>query len=126
MARLTDANRLSICRADVAADWDYGKNIDATDQYTVSSNAWKWWICRAGLDHPSFERKIEQRTRRIPLKCPLCPARKPELKPRLADDPVLTTHITDANQLTMCRRDVAADWDYDLNAPHVPAQFSVK
>ncbi len=125
MARLTDANRLSICRPDVAADWDYDKNSDAPDQYTVSSNVSKWWICRAEPGHPSFERTIEQRTRRTPMKCPECPVRRPEPKPRTDSDPVSTAHITDANRLTTCRPDVAADWDHELNAPYTPDQFSI-
>ncbi|WP_148015022.1 zinc-ribbon domain-containing protein [Streptomyces sp. ME109] len=123
MARLTDANRLSMCRPDVAEDWDYDKNEDTPAEFTVSSNAWKWWICREG--HPSFERKIEQRTRKNPLKCPECPARRPVLVPRSDADPLSTAHLHDGNRLSMCRPDVAEDWDYDKNYPHTPDDVSV-
>src|SRR4051794_1750674 len=79
MARLTDDNRLSLCRPDVAADWDYKRNAPHTpDQFTVSSNVFMWWKCRAGLGHPSYQRKIEHRTRKQPLKCDKCPPRVPK------------------------------------------------
>lgn len=124
LARLTDANRLSFCRPDVAKDWDYRKNHPATpDQFTVSSNTWKWWVCQEG--HPSYERKIEQRTRNQPLKCPECPRRRPKPAPQADATPLLTTHLTDTNRLSVCRPDVARAWNYGKNAPHTPDQVSV-
>ncbi|MFF1642918.1 Helicase associated domain protein [Streptomyces sp. NPDC058246] len=127
MARLTDDNRLSLCRRDVAADWDYEKNAPYTpDQFTVSSNVVMWWKCRAGLGHPSYQRKVEQRTRKQPLKCDKCPPRLPRRRERSDHDLLPTGHVTDANRLSTCRKDVAALWHYEKNAPHTPDHVSIK
>ncbi|MGW6959130.1 Helicase associated domain protein [Streptomyces chartreusis] len=127
MARLTDDNRLSLCRPDVAADWDYKMNAPHTpDQFTVSSNVVMWWKCRAGLGHPSYQRKIEHCTRKQPLKCGKCPPRVTKRREHSDHDPLPTGHITDANRLSTCREDVAELWHYEKNAPHTPDQVSIK
>lgn len=127
MARLSDDNRLSLRRRDVAADWDYAKNAPLNpDQFTVSSNEWVWWVCRAGLGHPSFQRTVEQRTRNNPLKCPDCPRRSPGPRRRDNAAPLPTAHLNETNRLSTCRPDVAEAWDYVKNAPHTPDQVSIK
>ncbi|MFE2157038.1 zinc-ribbon domain-containing protein [Streptomyces lydicus] len=103
-------------RKDVAEDWDYELNFPHTpDKVSVSSSTrmW-WWKCRKGK-HPSYKARVSTRTRsRFPAKCPKCPRAKK-----------IDAYVTDANRLSVCRRDLIASWNVKENLPLTPDLVSV-
>ncbi|MEU0521104.1 Helicase associated domain protein [Streptosporangium sp. NPDC006007] len=112
---MTDANRLSLCHPDVAADWDYEKNFPFTpDQFSISSSRQKrWWKCPEG--HNSYEALISTRTRsRYPAKCPECPRSQK-----------LGTNVTNANRLSLLRPDLILSWNKERNLPLTPDLVSI-
>lgn len=83
--KLTDANRLSLTRPDVAAQWHLEKNGDLTPgDVPYGSNIKRWWICRKGHDHvwddTPNHRAISRRG------CPFCSGK------RVADSNRLSTN----------------------------------
>ena len=73
MSNLTDKNRLSIVRPDLAAEWHPTKNGRLSpEDVSYGSKKKIWWICSEGH---SFQSKPNSRTSRA-SNCPYCSGRK--------------------------------------------------
>ena len=84
--RLTDANRLSLRRPDVAAEWHPIKNGELTpDDVAYASNVKRWWVCKRGRDH-EWDAAPSDRTSAAGKGCPFCAGR------RVADSNRLSTN----------------------------------
>ena len=91
---VSDANRFSTNRPDIAREWDLDKNELTPYDVTVSSNKKAWWRC---ADGHSWQAAISNRSKG--QGCPFCSG-------NLASD---------ANRLSTSRPDIAREWDLDKN-----------
>lgn len=57
--RISDRNRLSIVRPDIAEEWDYELNDDTPRDVSVGLGKKRWWICPFG--HNSYFATINNR-----------------------------------------------------------------
>ena len=95
-------NSLAVQRPDIAMEWDYDKNDDAPDDYTVSSGHMAWWKCP--ICGNSWRTKIYNRQR---TGCPYCAGRL----------------VSESNSLLSCFPEVASEWDYEKNKK-TPAEYT--
>src|SRR3972149_2030229 len=58
--RVSDKNRLSIIRPDLADEWDYELNEDFPKDVSFGLSKYRWWICPMG--HESYLSRINNRT----------------------------------------------------------------
>lgn len=71
-SKLSDLNRLSIIRPDIALEWDYERNGDITpDDVAVSSGKKFWWKCSKGH---AYKTEVWHRNRGNG--CPYCSGQK--------------------------------------------------
>lgn len=92
--RVSDSNRLSINRPELAREWDSDKNELAPSEVTVSSNKKIWWACPEGH---SWEAKINHRSKGDG--CPFCSGRR----------------LSDSNRLSVNNPELAQEWAFDKN-----------
>lgn len=92
--RVTDTNRLSTNRPELAREWDFVKNELTPRDVTVSSDKTAWWICS---DDHSWQAIIGDRSRGSG--CPFCSGRR----------------ASDANRLSINNPELAREWDFDRN-----------
>ncbi len=97
-------NPLFIQFPELEEEWDFekNKNIDIS-LLAASSNRFAWWICKEGH---SFKTRISSRTLKK-VGCPYCHGQK------------VLTGINDLQTLSPW---LAAEWDYEKNAPLTPSQ----
>ena len=91
---VSDANRLSTKRPELASEWDHDKNELTPYDVTVSSGKKAWWRC---MDGHSWQATINHRS--DGRGCPFCSG-------RLASD---------TNRLSINRPEIASEWDHDKN-----------
>ena len=92
--RVSDSNRLSTNRPDLAREWDFDKNELTPYDVTVSSDKKSWWKCSEGH---SWQASINNRSKGSG--CPFCSGRR----------------VTDNNRLSVKNHEVASEWDFDKN-----------
>jgi hypothetical protein len=93
-SRLSDNNRLSVLRPDIAREWNYKRNSKSPDEYTVRSNEKVWWICECGHE---WEAPISKRTEG--RGCPTCAGKR----------------VSDTNRLSVLYPELCDEWDWDKN-----------
>ena len=90
---------------EIVRQWNYEKNgILEPCNFTPGSGRKVWWICDKGHE---WEASINSRTRGIG--CPYCSGRKV---------------VTGTNDLLTLKPDIAAEWNYEKNAPATPNQVT--
>ena len=90
-----DSNNLAVEYPDIAAEWDYEKNIKRPEDYRPHSNEIVWWKCQRGH---SWSARINDRTRKT--KCPYCTG-------RLA--------IKGETDFKTMHPSLASEWDFERN-----------
>lgn len=95
---LSDANRLSIARPDIAKEWNFDRNVDTPDMFSFGSQKRKWWKCSKGHE---WECKIGNRT--SSRGCPACAGKT----------------VTLSNSLLIMYPLIAAEWDTSVNSESV-------
>jgi hypothetical protein len=95
------SKKLTVSISELAHEWDYEKNIGITpDDFTYGSNKKVWWLCKRGH---SWQALISSRSRG--KGCPYCNHR----------------YVLEGfNDLMTGAPELAAEWDYDKNAPLRP------
>ena len=96
-------NDLKTNYPEIAAEWDYEKNLKPPSEYLPSSNKKAWFIC--DKKH-SYFRNIAKRTLRGDG-CPYCSGRK----------------VGYGNDLETNYPEIAAEWDYEKNT-FLPSEIS--
>ena len=91
---VSDTNRLSLIRPDLAREWDFDKNELTPFDVTVSSRKKAWWECSEGH---SWQAEISSRSKGNG--CPFCSGYR----------------ASDTNRLSLIRPDLAREWDSDKN-----------
>ena len=100
--RVTDRNRLSMIRPDIAAEWHPARNDDLTpSQVTVSSNKTVWWICEKGYDH-EWDDTVNHRT--SGRGCPFCAGKR----------------ISDTKRLSVNHPGISREWHPTKNGDRTP------
>ena len=100
-------NKLPIDSPGVADEWDDELNTPMSpDDFTGGSEQYVWWQCKKCGNR--WQAKIYSRT--AGSGCPVCARNR--LKPGI-------------NDLGTLAPNVAADWDYFQNEPHIPSDFTV-
>jgi DNA-directed RNA polymerase subunit RPC12/RpoP len=103
--KLTDENRLSIVRPDIAAEWHPTKNGDLTpDMVSVGSDKVVWWLGACGHE---WDMKIDKRIRRK-QNCPYCSGKR----------------ICKDNCLSCTHPEIASEWNFDKNNGLTPDQVT--
>ncbi|MBR6935778.1 MAG: zinc-ribbon domain-containing protein [Clostridia bacterium] len=111
-ARGTLSNRFP----DIAAEWDYAKNGDLSpDTETAGSDKKIWWKCR--VCNNSWQATISSRTSNG-NGCPECGKKKCVVS-------FQKRRIAEKGSLAELRPDLAAQWDYEANAPLTPHDVTV-
>ena len=107
MSNLTDKNRLSIVRPDLAAEWHPTKNGSLTpDCVSYGSKIDVWWVCDEGH---SFQAKPNSRTS-SKSNCPYCSGRR----------------VSPDNNLAIKFPEVACQWHPTKNGKLKPEDVSAK
>ena len=88
---------LQTLRPDIAAEWDYEKNLKSPAEYTVGSSEKVSWRCEKGH---SWNAVIQNRTKENGTGCPYCSGNLP---------------IPGETDLMTLRPDIAAEWDHEKN-----------
>lgn len=97
-----DENDLHTLYPEIAAQWDYEKNMGCTpDAVSVSSNRRVWWLCSKGH---SYCAAVAARTR-YKSECPYCTNKKV---------------LPGFNDLATVKPLIAAQWDAELNGALTP------
>lgn len=97
MKKLTDENRLSVVRPDLAAEWNYDKNGELTpENISFGSNKKVWWKCKIG--HEWEEKPLNRYNGR---NCPVCSSHKV---------------LSGFNDLMTTNPQLAEEWNYSKNA----------
>ena len=92
---------------EIAKQWNYEKNGSLEPHnFTPGSGRKVWWRCENGHE---WEATIGSRTQGIG--CPYCSGRRA---------------IKGVNDLLTLKPEIAAEWDYEKNAPLTPDQVTVK
>ena len=103
---LTDANRLSIQRPHLVAEWDVVRNGTLTpNDFSTNSHSDAFWICVKCAY--SWSARIQSRSNGH--NCPACAG----------------VVITDANRLSLLRPHLIAEWDAARNGALTPADVSI-
>lgn len=103
MTTSSQKNSLAELRPDIAAEWDHKENAPLIPQdVTVGSARKVWWVCDKGHH---WEAIIASRTKKNGTGCPYCSGRFP---------------IPGETDLGTLRPEMAAEWDYERNAPLTP------
>ena len=92
--RVSDSNRLSINRPELAREWDFDKNEYTPSDVAVFSHKKAWWRC--GENH-SWQAEINSRSNGHG--CPFCRGKL----------------VSDINRLSTNRPELACEWDFDKN-----------
>lgn len=92
--RVTDSNRLSTNRPELALEWDFDKNDLTPYDVPAYSNKKIWWKCAEGHH---WQAKVYNRS--IGRGCPFCSGRR----------------TSDANRLSTNRPELAREWDFYRN-----------
>lgn len=94
---------LKTVNADLAGEWDYGRNEMGPEDVTAFSNIKVWWVC--GKGH-RWEAAVCDRS--YGRGCPYCKGKRP---------------IMGENDLLSCFPELAGEWDYDKNGEIRPESF---
>ncbi|MBR0157763.1 MAG: zinc-ribbon domain-containing protein [Clostridia bacterium] len=101
---------------DISAEWDYDKNGDLRPEaITPGSDIKVWWICRTCNN--SWQAMVSSRTANG-NGCPECGKRKCVVS-------FQNRRIKEKGSLAETRPDIAAQWDYEANAPLTPNDVTV-
>ena len=101
---VSDTNRLSIIKPDIAGTWDYEKNHPITpDTVSFSSNKKYWWKCTIG--HSWY---ASCNSRSNGNSCPYCSGRI----------------ASSENNLATLFPELVCEWDYDKNLGNSPEEFT--
>lgn len=106
--RVSDANRLSTNRPELASEWDFDKNDLTPYDVSVSSNKKAWWICSDGH---SWQVAISHRS--TGTGCPFCSRHR----------------LSDSNRLSINRPELVVEWDHgknELTPDEVPVSSNKK
>lgn len=103
-------NNLAKLFPQLALEWDYEKNNDITPEQVSAHTAKKvWWKCTNGH---SYESQVCNRTdSKNKTACPYCQNRKV---------------LAGFNDLQSQFPQIAAEWDYEKNAPNTPQMYGKK
>ncbi|CAG7651564.1 zinc-ribbon domain-containing protein [Paenibacillus allorhizosphaerae] len=101
--RLTPELSLAVKHPDIAAEWDYEKNVLRPEDVHACKKMMAWWKCPQGKGHPSYQASIDNRTNRK-SGCPYC-------KGRL---------VCFENCLAIVEPDIAWEWHPVLNGDLTP------
>lgn len=103
--RVSNINRLSTNRPEVAREWDFDRNELTPYDVAVSSGKNAWWKCAEGH---SWQAKINNRTNG--RGCPFCSGKL----------------VSNSNRLSTNRPELAGEWDFDKNelTPYDVSVFS--
>ena len=91
---VSNSNRLSTNRPELAREWDFDKNELAPYDVSVSSHSKIWWKCAEG----HFWR-AQIKSRSAGHGCPFCSGQR----------------VADYNRLSTNRPELAGEWDFDKN-----------
>lgn len=108
MAKLKKGiNDLGTTYPEIAAEWDYERNTPLTPQdVTAGSGREVWWLCSKGH---SWKARISSRVQGNG--CPFCAGKRP---------------IAGETDLATLYPEIAAEWDYERNAPLTPQDVTAK
>ena len=99
-------NDLATINPKLASEWDYDKNEGKRpEQFTASSNKKAWWKCKLGH---SWLVSINSRSKGNG--CPVCGGKKV---------------VAGFNDLITTHPEIAEQWDYKMNKPLRPEQFTM-
>ena len=99
-------NNFKLLYPQIAAQWDYTKNIGNPEDYPPFSTEEVWWICKKACECHSWKTRIHGRTSKL-MGCPFCKGRP-------------CCH----KNFKTCYPDAAEEWDYEKNDT-VPEQYSL-
>jgi hypothetical protein len=105
MARRTSRASLGFSHPELLKFWNFGKNLGMSPEDFVAGSAKKAdWICSLGHQ---FESEIRRQAEKF--SCPYCSGHRVFLG---------------FNDLATVRPDIAAEWDFEMNAPVLPTEVT--
>ncbi len=103
---VSDQNRLTLMRPNLAAEWDAERNVKSAADVSYKSHLLAHWCC-AVCSH-RWQSRVGSRSGGYEVGCPACSGRV----------------VTDSNRLSLLKPELVADWDNEKNLG-TPADFAV-